>query len=533
MLDIFEKYKNKTAVLKDGKPYTYNDIKKLIASQIETLKSKKNNIVILSGDNFNFIIQFFASIYCGKNIYLITDRTRLKNLECDFDILQNIEEKYINDYKFPKIDTKKGSINFFTSGSTGKPKNIKKSLFNLIREAHDIGKTFNFEGKNYIVKSTTTMCHLFGTTFHLMTSLYNGLTIDTDEISYPENVDGDNTILVSTPTFLVSAAKFELGFKKPPKYIISAGSKLDETVFKILEETSKIIEIYGSSETGVIANKTHFCSDFRIFDNVKINAFEDFVEVISDYVFDGKTKINDKIEVQQGCIKFKTRTDRLFKIYEKRISADELENKLNKNDYVNESYITKNKDKLVCLCALSNSGKDYVLKNGVFELTKNLKQYLLKHSEIVPQRWKYINEIPRNIMGKINKNFIDHIFNINVSTPLILDKKVGKNCVEYKLFLYNQCNFFKGHFPEFKLTPGVIQLYWAKEFANAYFNLELGEGQWKRIKFSKIIKPDSIINLKLEKSEKSVSYEYYFEDKKYASGAFLCENVFKDLWSNK
>ena len=533
MLDIFEKYKNKQAVIKGGKPYSYNDIKNLIASEIEILKGKKENIVILCGDNFGFIIQFFASLYCDKNIYLITDKTRLKDLEIDFDILKNTEEKGIENYNFPEINLQKGAVNFFTSGSTGKPKNIKKSLFNLMREAQDIGKTFDFEGKNYIVKSTTTMCHLFGMTFHLMTALCNGLTIDTDEIAYPENVDGENTILVSTPTFLASAAKFGLGFKTPPKYIISAGSKLDEKVFEILEKDSKIIEIYGSSETGVIANKTHFCDDFKVFDNVKINAGEDFVEVISDYAFGGKTIINDKIEVQNGRLKFKTRTDRLFKIYEKRVSADELENKLNKNDFVNESYITKNEDKLVCLCALSECGKDYVLNNGVFELTKTLKQYLLQYSEIIPQRWKFTDEIPRNIMGKINKKFIDHLFNINISIPLILDKKAGKDSVEYKLFLYKQCNFFKGHFPSFQLTPGVVQLYWAKELANNYFGLDLGEGQWKRIKFSNIIKPDSIVNLRLEKTEKAVSYEYYSEDKKYASGVFLCENIFKDLWSNK
>ena len=166
-------------------------------------------------------------------------------------------------------------------------------------------------------------------------------------------------------------------------------------------------------------------------------------------------------------------------------------------------------------------------------MTINLKQYLLKTSEIVPQRWKFIDEIPRNITGKINKKLIEHLFNINLSMPLILEKKEEKENVEYKLFFYRHCNFFKGHFPEFQLAPGVVQLYWAKEFANIYFDLSLGAGQWKRIKFSNILKPDSIVNLKLEKTDKAVTYSYYFEDKKYASGAFLCENIFENKRSNK
>ena len=74
-----------------------------------------------------------------------------------------------------------------------------------------------------------------------------------------------------------------------------------------------------------------------------------------------------------------------------------------------------------------------------------------------------------------------------------------------------------------------MQLYLAKEFANAHFNLSLGEGQWKRIKFSNIIEPDSIIDLKLECNDKQVTYEFYTDKKKYASGVFLCENIFKGV----
>ena len=69
-------------------------------------------------------------------------------------------------------------------------------------------------------------------------------------------------------------------------------------------------------------------------------------------------------------------------------------------------------------------------------------------------------------------------------------------------------------------------MYFAKEAANAHFNLNLGQGQWKRIKFSNIIKPDDIVFLKLEKNEKQVTYEYFSNEKHYSSGVFLCENIF-------
>ena len=66
MFDIFttNKYDDKIAVTNGKNSYTFSDIKKLIASEINYLKDKKKNVVIVGGDNFAFIIQFFASVFC-------------------------------------------------------------------------------------------------------------------------------------------------------------------------------------------------------------------------------------------------------------------------------------------------------------------------------------------------------------------------------------------------------------------------------------------------------------------------------------
>lgn len=526
MLEIFDKFRDKTAVIKGDKTYTYSDIKGIIGTRSESLKSKKDNIVLFGDDSFSFIINFFASLVCEKNIYLITDKTKINTLDFEYDIPNNdISETQTDISK--EIDINKPLINFYTSGSTSKPKIITKSLYNLIKEAEDIGKVFNF--KNLTVVSTTTMAHQFGITFHLMSALCNGLTIDTTPVSYPENVDKENTILVSTPTFLSTVPKFNLPFTVSPKYIITAGSKLDENVFKILEEKSNIIEIYGSTETGVMAHKEHTCDDFRIFDTVKLDVKEDCVDIYSEYFYEDKTTVNDKIEVQNGLLKIKKRTDRMFKINEKRVSADELETELKKHDFVKNCYITKSEDKLVCLCALSKDGQKDLLENNISHLTKILKQHLLKVSEIVPQKWKYIDEIPMTQTGKINKPLIEHIFNLNLSLPVILDRTLEENSITYKIFFYKQCNFFNGHFPKYPIVPGVVQLFLTKELANAHFGLNLGQGQWKRIKFSNIIKTDSIVYIKLDKTEKNVNYEIYSDTKKYASGVFLCENIFEGM----
>ena len=285
ILEIFttNKYDKKIAVINNNNKYSFSQLKKLIASEINYIKNKKENVVITSEDNFSFIIQFFASIFCNKNIYLVTDKARLKEMPFDYDILESYNSEYVGNYEFTNLNINEPLINFYTSGSSGTPKIIKKSLYNLIREAEDIGKEFELKGKSFNVISTTTMCHLFGLTFHLMTPICNGLIIDTQNVSYSENVNKKNTILVSTPTFLGSILKFNMPFKICPEYIISAGSKLNENVFEYLEHNSKIIEIYGSTETGVVAYKTHFDSDFNVFPNVTLIENQPNYEIISDY----------------------------------------------------------------------------------------------------------------------------------------------------------------------------------------------------------------------------------------------------------
>ena len=523
------KYDNKIAVTDGLNDYCFTDLKRLIALEMNFLKSKKQNIVILAGDNFSFIIQFFASLFCNKNVYLVTDRTRLNNIGFEYDLLEGYIKEGNTDFEFKNIDITQPIINFYTSGSSDTPKIIKKSLYNLIREAEDIGKEFCLKDLNLTVVSTTTMCHLFGLTFHLMTPLCNGLVINTRNVSYPENIYTDNTILVSTPTFLSAVPKFEIPFKVSPKYIITAGSKLDEKVFEYLEQESNIIEIYGSTETGVIAHKIHHNDNFELFKNVELKSKENCVEVISDYFYEEKVTINDNIELNDRSLIINNRTDRLFIICEKRVCADELEQYLKNCDFVDNCYITKRNNKLVCLCALSSKGKKYLLENGVASLTKNIKHFISNYSEVIPQKWKYIDQIPMTISGKIDKKLIEHLFDVNLSLPIILDRDLDKNSINYTIFFQNQCNFFRGHFPKFKLVPGVLQLYLAKEFAYAHFGIGLGQGQWKRIKFSNIIKPDSIVNLKLERSDKHVTYEFYSNKKKYSSGAFLCENIFEEV----
>ncbi len=512
----------------NSEEYSFLRFKQLISHNLKSVKKKKQNVVILSTDSLSFIVNFFTAAFSGKNIYITDEVIKIENIDLDFDVLSDIdtaaEDKPVS---LPEIDDNKVYINLLTSGSSGYPKIIKNTLHNMMEEAkgvcRDIICPYN---RHFTVKMTTTYSHLFGLTFALFMPFYKNYTISLDKMYHPENTVLSDYIIVSTPSFLDSVRNNNIKFPSSPKYIITAGSRLKKETFEYFEKDRHIIEIYGSTETGVIGYRTNSSEEeLTLFSDITLTPVEEGSIVNTPYAISNKITIHDAIEVRGRKILLKNRTDRLLKIQEKRISAESLEQQLRENELVNDAFCFKKVDKIACLCALSTEGKNYLLKNGTVELTKVLKQHSKKNFEIIPQRWKFIDSIPVTNRGKIDVDFIAHIFDINFSFPIVLERKWYENRVRYKLYFYPNSNFYSGHFPSQPITPGVAQLYLASFLGSYYFKEQLTDGQMKKIKFSNIIKAGDIVDLELVKNGDIVSYEYKTEDEVFSSGQFSCENI--------
>ncbi|MBR6163181.1 acyl-CoA synthetase [bacterium] len=512
----------------NSEEFTFLRFKQLIAHNLESIKKKKENVVILSNDSLSFIVNFFTSAFANKNIYITDEVIKIENVDFDFDVLSTIDIKAEDkEVSLPKIDDNKVYINLLTSGSSGYPKIIKNTLHNMMAEAKgvctDITCPYN---RHFTVKTTTTYSHLFGLTFALFMPLAKNYTISLDKMYYPEKTPMCDYIIVSTPSFLDSIKNNNIKFPSSPKYIITAGSRLKKETFEYFEKDQHIIEIYGSTETGIIGYRTNsFDEELTLFSEVNITPCEEGSIVNTPYAINNEILIHDAIEVKGRKILLKNRTDRLLKIQEKRISAESMESKLRESELVNDAFCFKKTDKIACLCALSTEGKNYLLKNGIVELTKELKQHAKKTFEIIPQRWKFIDTIPVTNRGKIDVEFIAHIFDINFSFPIVLERKWYENRIRYKLYFYPNSNFYSGHFPSQPITPGVAQLYLASFLGSHYFKEQLTDGQMKKIKFSNIIKEGDIVDLELIKTDNTVSYEYKTEDEVFSSGQFSCDNI--------
>lgn len=406
---------------------------------------------------------------------------------------------------------------FHTSGSTGEPKTIIKSKDCMLAESRDLAKFFKFSPDTIFV-STVSDEFMYGTTFTVMLPKALNCKVDGERVVYPEDIkDYEKFVFVSTPSFLEKLAKYNYTFKHKPEMIISAGAKLDDKIFGYLEKISKgVTEIYGSTEAGVVAYRQKHNAKLQFFENVKyINN-----TISSPYFDESELELNDELEFFEDGFIVKGRNDRIVKIQEKRISLDEIERDLNKSNLVKKSYCLKLGDKLCSAIILNNKGEKLLENFGKLELIKAIKKSAPLNI-ITPKKWRFLTNLPTNERGKIDGARVKEWFNTNVTYPNIVKLENDGQNAEITLIFPKNSNFFKGHFPDFPILPGVVQLFFAKEFARDIFNLYFVPQKVKKVKFSSIIKPEMKVKLVLTRNEKLIEYKYIDEEKTFSSGTFV------------
>ena len=490
---------------------TFGEFKRYVAGQTKEFeKSEKENVVLLCENYFDFAVNFFAAVFARKNIHLLTDRTRLSLLDFEY-ILPGAPEacEGVFDGVF---DAAKIQVNLFTSGSTGVPKNIMKTLYNSEAEAQSVIDEFKLDD-DYIIASTTSSAHSFGMTFNFILPFLGGFKINRKKVEFPEhlNIKG-KYILISTPSFMEKLAKYDFEFEYSPEKIFLAGAKMKPELYDYYSRFTEVVDIYGSTETGDIGWKQGG-DIFNVFAAVEVDAADDNrIIVKSEFFPSGEIVLNDLIEkLSENKFILKKRSDRIVKIQEKRISLDEMENNLKKHTSVKDCRCFVCDDKFCCA----------VVTDDVEIQASALRHFLLQFSEIVPKKWRILDEIPRNMSGKIDTMKLRKLFGVNLSYPFIFSRQTDASQADLELLFRKNSNFFNGHFDGMPVLPGVVQLYYAKFFAEDVFGLQLQNNEFKRVKFSNIMQPDTRFRLKLLNKEKSVEFTYMADDKVYSSGIFV------------
>jgi acyl-coenzyme A synthetase/AMP-(fatty) acid ligase len=149
LMENFEKFNTKLAIIYNEKKYTYKELYNQINKFLNDFKNriKKCEVVAILGDYSFENIALFLALYLNKNIIVPITTTneneineRLKESNCDKTIKVENEKLKIENLSFSdkhqlikKLQNQNNAgLILFSSGSTGKPKAMIHNLDNLI-----------------------------------------------------------------------------------------------------------------------------------------------------------------------------------------------------------------------------------------------------------------------------------------------------------------------------------------------------------------------------------------------------------------
>ncbi len=223
-------------------------------------------------------------------------------------------------------------IRLFTSGSSGTPKCIEKTVGLMDREADVTTRLFRSVTEGTVIQSTVDPRHLYGLTFNVWFAMSAGRPMATTRCVYQEQLLTlpSPVALITTPTFM---RMLETSLAAPIlPFVLSAGGPLSAEAKATLKawSPSPIYEIYGCTETGVVASRAHKDSDetpdWTLIDEGALNETPDGWVLTSPLLTRGGMTLDDRLTMTgERTFRLLGRRDRVVKIGEVRLSLTEVE----------------------------------------------------------------------------------------------------------------------------------------------------------------------------------------------------------------
>lgn len=327
-------------------------------------------------------------------------------------------------------------IAFFTSGSSGEPQCIEKHAAQLFNEVATLESTFGDAMGDALVVSSVSHQHIYGFLFRLLWPLVSGRPFATDNLTYSEAIStyaAPRMVWVSSPTHLT---------RLPPTLIeprvaviFSSGAPLpgDASQAAAVAFDADVIEVFGSTETGGIGWRCQHRGEqhWRLFPGLTIETDdEDILSLRSPHLpNDQWHTCADRIRLEAQGFLLLGRADRIVKVEGKRVSLEQLEALLMACAEIDDVRIepirrrgrVAERDELMVLAVLSSSGmraRDAQRKVLIAQLKSKLGEMLER--PLLPRRWRFVERLPRNSQGKLEKNQLQQLVD-----ELLVEKRCG------------------------------------------------------------------------------------------------------------
>ncbi len=511
----------------------YADVQQLAASFCQL---KQHTFALYYEQAYPFCVSLFALLHCDKKVWIAANNKPeiAKQLTLQGCVLLGdwngsetvIESNKVDEFKLKPLDLNKAGFTIFTSGSTGQAKTIHKTLQQLQTEIDLLESCWGELLGNAQVLATVSHQHIYGLLFRVLWPLVVGRCFYSEMFLSPEPLlkvaDNISAYWVASPAQLKRLDELTPWRQLSQlKALFSSGGVLPivtaEQIY--LNSQHKVLEIYGSSETGGMAWRQSIENAlWTTFDGIDISIDQLGDHYLSSAYLAGEKpyKMDDKLKLLKNKqFELLGRLDRIVKIEEKRLSLDELESALTAVKWIEQCYsllIVAKRDKVAVVLVLTLKGEAFLQQQGRTNFIRQLRKQLMSRFEtvVLPKKWLFINTLPLTSQGKINQQLLIQLLSLDpFYSPQILscnyqDQNIVLQCRVSPGLLY-----FDGHFPEQPILPGVTQLAWAEQLAKMFFNISLPFLRMEVVKFKKIIEPNMLVDIHL--SWKAETGKLYFE----------------------
>ena len=106
--------------------------------------------------------------------------------------------------------------------------------------------------------------------------------------------------------------------------------------------------------------------------------------------------------------------------------------------------------------------------------------------------------------------------------PEILELSISKEISTIHCRVPPSLLYLSGHFSDFPVVPGFVQLNWVLGMASQYCNIPSHVSTYEAIKFKALLQPDDYFTIALKYNEKGkvLSFSLSDEEQEFSSGRF-------------
>ena len=422
-----------------------------------------------------------------------------------------------------------------TSGSSGEAQIMVKTAAQMEAEATALAEAVPFARENPVVVGSVSPQHMYGFTFRFALPLTMGWTLDRPQNVYPETLLAaaaayEKTLWIASPAVLnrLGEARNWQALQGRVAGIVSAGGVLPEATADLLEQHAvRPFEIYGSTETGVIASR-QFQLEWQPFAAVQIGRDEGGALWAESPWTTGRFQTADMAEPQAQGFLLLGRQDRIIKFEDKRVSLNQIEHDLLAHEWIADAYCGQHPQhrRPAVWAALNASGILALQQKGRAEVAAVLKKHLAATQDTValPRYWRFTDALPRNAQSKIALADFQAAFTEAQTAPVWLPRpSEPPDTHRFEGRVPLDLVYFGGHFAKFPLVPGVIELQWVRDLAERFDWGRRSIVRVENLKYQQFVRPNSkvFVELKYDAAKDKLTFKLENEEAACASGRMV------------